>query len=188
MRMHAAKGAPPFAVSSLSHSWSSRCSSCGYSCRGSASSKSCCQQSGAPWRSNRRDVTWTSKFPDDALQIEKQLLAGKGNRTIRKVLDKHATEVVSCLYHVVEFVELELPHSVECFVGWVVVTNSPVIININADDEQLVAWQVLEEHAAINDGLRKLLRRKEAIVPSLPDAPSVLPIGHVAHNLVRTFR
>ena len=74
-----------------------------------------------------RDVARTGEGPDNALQIEKQLLAGKGNCTIRKVLGEHTTEVVGCLHHVVRFVEFALPRSVECFVGGVVVTNSPVV-------------------------------------------------------------
>ena len=82
-----------------------------------------------------------------------QLLAGQGDRPAGEVLSKYTAEVVGGFCNVCGLVELAVSGRVKGLPLGVVIADSPVVVDVDPDDEKLVIGQVLVEDTAVDDGL-----------------------------------
>ena len=99
----------------------------------------------------RGDVAGARVVVNELPEGPQQLLAGQGDRPVGEVLSKHTAEVVSGFCNVCGLVELAVPGRVKGLPLGVVIADSPVVVNVDPDDEELVIGQVLVEDAAVDD-------------------------------------
>ena len=70
-----------------------------------------------------------------------------------EVLSKRTAEVVGGFCNVCGLVELAVPGRVKGLPLGVVIADSPVVVDVDPDDEKLVIGQVLVEDSAVDDRL-----------------------------------